>query len=138
MISLLKHPTPRFTSPFLHIPEKGEKEGGEITGRVTEWERIKSVWGRVKDVSSLTHQAEVCSLAHYKTPVKGGKGQGTGTSSERGSGGRGGKGALGQIKTRRKTKTLREGDECGLQGEGRVRVVSKRDFGFGGLEGCTL
>lgn len=62
-------------------------------------ERIKGV-GRVEGVSSLTHQAEVCSLAHYK-------------SSERGFGRRRGKG---QIKTTRKTKTLWEGDGCGLQG----------------------
>ena len=30
------------------------------------------VWGGVVDVSSLTHQAEVCSLARYKTLIKGG------------------------------------------------------------------
>lgn len=94
-------------------------------------------WGGVKDVSSLTHQAEVCSLAHYKTPVKGGRGRAQGqvlrgARAGGGAGDGGWKGASGQIKTRRKTKTLQEGDECGLQGEGRVRVVSKRDFGLGG------
>lgn len=28
----------------------------------------------MEDISSLTHQAEVCSLAHYKTLIKGGGG----------------------------------------------------------------
>lgn len=51
----------------------------------------------------------------------------------RGGGGLwGGEGAEGQIKTVRKTKTLQEGDGCGLQGEGGVRVVFIRDFGVGG------
>lgn len=35
-------------------------------------------------VSRLTHQAEVCSLAQYKTPVKGGRGRAEGASGERG------------------------------------------------------
>lgn len=32
--------------------------------------------GGVEDISSLTHQAEVCSLAHYKTLIKRGGGVG--------------------------------------------------------------
>lgn len=73
----------------------------------------------------LTHQAEVCSLAHCKTLVKGGRDTaGRGASSEEGFGGRLGDGLEGQIKSRRKTKTLGEGDWCRLQGERGKRVVS--------------
>lgn len=75
--------------------QKEWEERGEV--RSSAGGENKRCWGGggVADVSSLTHQAEVCSLAHYKTLIKRGRGrrggQGWGASSETGFGRRRGK-----------------------------------------------
>lgn len=56
--------------------QKEWEERGEV--RSSAGGENKRCWGGgggVADVSSLTHQAEVCSLAHYKTLIKRGRGR---------------------------------------------------------------
>lgn len=111
--------------------QKEWEERGEV--RSSAGGENKRCWGGggVADVSSLTHQAEVCSLAHYKTLIKRGRGrrggQGWGASSETGFGRRRGK----RGKSEEKNKTLREGDGVGCRGREEI-------FWVGRVEGCTL
>lgn len=79
------HLSPKFTSPFLHLAQ----ERGEV--RSYPGERVEGVGGGVEGASSVAHRAEVCSLAHYKTLVKRGRG-GAGGQVVRGAFGGGGLG----------------------------------------------
>lgn len=70
---------PRTSAQFhltLHLPDEGtRREVRSYAGEVIEG---VGGGGGVKGISSLAHQAEVCSLVCYKTLVKGrGAGQGS-------------------------------------------------------------
>lgn len=71
--------------------------------------------GEVEDVSSLTHQAEVCSLDNYKTLIKGGGGRGGQGWGQVVRGALGGGGARGKSKLEEKQKPCKRvtGVGCG-------------------------